>query len=94
MAVLRGGWIGDEEAPGDALWQVAEVPAGASPGAFAREMALDFIASCNDEIGSSAKLAYSEQGGLPVALWRGKPQDWSLSLSHSGRYAACLFMAS
>ena len=94
VAVLRGGFIGDEETPGDAVWDVAEVPAGASPGAFARERALDFIASCNDEIGSSAKLALSEDGGLPTVLWRGKPQDWSLSLSHSGRYAACSFMAS
>jgi phosphopantetheinyl transferase (holo-ACP synthase) len=94
VAVLRGGSIGDEENPGDAVWHVAEVPAGTSPGAFAREMALDFIASCNDEIGASAKLALSEPGGLPVVLWRGQPQDWSLSLSHSGRFAACLFMAS
>ncbi|MDX6770906.1 MAG: 4'-phosphopantetheinyl transferase superfamily protein [Elusimicrobiota bacterium] len=94
VAVLRGGYIGDEDGEGDAVWQVCEVPAGASPGAFVRDMALDFIASCNDEIGNSAKLALSEPGGLPVVLWRGKPQDWSLSLSHSGRFAACSFMAS
>ena len=94
VAVLRGGYIGDDESEGDALWNVAEVPAGVSPGAFAREMALDFIASTNDEIGSSSRLALSEQGGLPTALWRGKPQDWSLSLSHSGRYAACSLMIS
>ena len=94
VAVLRGGFLGDDETPGDAVWDVAEVPAGVSPGSFAREHALDFIASCNDEIGSSAKLALSEEGGLPTVLWRGKPQDWSLSLSLSGRYAACSFMVS
>jgi phosphopantetheinyl transferase (holo-ACP synthase) len=94
LAVLRGGFIGDAETEGDAVWDVSEVPAGQSAGAFARERALDFIASCNDEIGSAAKLALSEDGGLPAVLWRGKPQDWSLSLSHSGRYAACAFMVS
>lgn len=94
LAVLRGGFIGDEDAEGDAVWNVAEVPPGEAPGAFAREMALDFIASCNDEIGSPARLALSEPDGLPVVLWKGKRQDWSLSLSHSGRFAACSFMAS
>ena len=94
IAVLRGGYIGDDEAEGDALWSVAEVPQGASPGAFVRELALDFIASTNDEIGSASRLALSEQGGLPTVLWRGKPQDWSLSLSHSGRYAACSLLIS
>lgn len=94
VAVLRGGFIGDDDIPGDAVWDVAEVPPGASPGAFARERALDFIASCNDEIGSSAKLALSEEDGLPTVLWHGKPQDWSLSLSHSGRFTACSLMIS
>jgi 1-acyl-sn-glycerol-3-phosphate acyltransferase/phosphopantetheinyl transferase (holo-ACP synthase) len=94
VCVLRGGYIGDDETAGDVVWDVAEVPPGASPGAFARERALDFIAGSNDEIGSSARLALSESGGLPAVLWKGKPQDWSLSLSHSGRFAACSFMIS
>ncbi len=94
VAVLRGGALGDEENPGDVLWEVCEVAPGESPGAFARERALEFIASCNDEIGSSSRLALSEDGGLPTVLWRGRPQDWSLSLSHAGRFAACAFMAS
>ncbi|MDE2490469.1 MAG: 4'-phosphopantetheinyl transferase superfamily protein [Elusimicrobia bacterium] len=94
VAVLRGGFIGDDETPGDVLWNVAEVPPGASPGAFAREMALDFVASCNDEIGSPVKLALSEENGLPAVLWRGRARDWSLSLSHSGRYAACSLLVS
>ena len=94
VCVLRGGFIGDDESESDVVWNVAEVPAGAAPGAFAREMALDFIASCNDEIGGAGRLALSEDGGLPAVLWRGRPQDWSLSLSHAGRYAACSFMVS
>ncbi|MBI4061559.1 MAG: 4'-phosphopantetheinyl transferase superfamily protein [Elusimicrobia bacterium] len=94
VAVLRGGYIGDETAEGDVLWTVAGVPPAASPGAFVRELALDFIASANDEIGSAAKLALIEDGGLPGVLWRGAAQDWSLSLSHSGRFAAASFMIS
>lgn len=94
VAVLRGGYIGDDDDEGDAVWTVSEVPAAAASGAYVRDLALDLIASCNDEIGSPAKLALSEAGGLPVVLWRGAPQDWSLSLSHSGRFAACSFLAS
>ena len=94
LAVLRGGFIGDDESEGDVVWDVAEVPPGVSAGAFVRERALDFIAASNDEIGSPARLALSENEGLPAVLWRGRPQDWSLSLSHSGRYAACSFMVS
>ncbi|UPT75793.1 MAG: 4'-phosphopantetheinyl transferase superfamily protein [Elusimicrobiota bacterium] len=94
VAVLRGGFIGDADTEGDVLWTVAEVPAGTSPGGFVRELALDFIAGVNDEIGSSAKLALTDQAGLPGVLWKGKPQDWSLSLSHSGRFAAASFMIS
>ena len=94
VAVLRGGFIGDEETEGDILWTVGEVPAGTSPGAFVRDLALDFIASTNDEIGSASRLALTENYGLPAVIWRGISQDWSLSLSHSGRYAAASFMIS
>lgn len=94
VCVLRGGFIGDEDSEGDVLWKVSEAPPGVSPGAFVRELALDLVAESNDEIGSSARLALSEEGGLPTVLWRGKPQDWSLSLSHSGRFTACSFMIS
>ncbi len=94
VAVLRGGFIGDDETEGDVLWSVAEVPPGTSPGAFVREHALEFIAGVNDEIGNPAKLALTDEYGLPGVLWRGKPQDWSLSLSHSGRFAAASFMIS
>ncbi len=94
VAVLRGGFIGDEETEGDILWTVGEVPKGSSPGAFVRDLALDFIASTNDEIGTSSRLALTENYGLPAVLWRGVSQDWSLSLSHSGRFAAASFMIS
>jgi hypothetical protein len=52
------------------------------------------IAASNDEIGTASRLALTEDSGLPGVLWRGAPQDWSLSLSHSGRYAAASFMIS
>lgn len=94
VAVLRGGYIGDDETEGDVLWTVREVPGRTSPGAFVRDLALDFIASTNDEIGSASKLALTENSGLPGVLWRGAAQDWSLSLSHSGRFAAASFMIS
>ncbi len=94
VAVLRGGFVGDEDGEGDVLWAVGEVPAGTSPGAYVRELALELVASSNDEIGSPAKLALCEEYGLPGVLWKGKLQDWSLSLSHSGRFAAASFMIS
>lgn len=94
VAVLRGGFIGDEDTEGDVLWSVGEVPAGTSPGAFVRDLALDMIASANEEIGTASRLALTENSGLPGVLWRGQPQDWSLSLSHSGRFAAASFMIS
>lgn len=94
VAVLRGGFIGDEDTEGDILWSVGTVPPGTSPGAFVRDLALDMIASSNDEIGKASKLALTDSAGLPGVLWKGQPQDWSLSLSHSGRYAAASFMIS
>ncbi len=94
VAVLRGGYIGDEETEGDILWAISEVPSDTSPGAFVRDLALDMIANSNNEIGTSSRLALTENSGLPGVLWRGAPQDWSLSLSHSGRFAAASFMIS
>ncbi|MEK7384792.1 MAG: 1-acyl-sn-glycerol-3-phosphate acyltransferase, partial [Elusimicrobiota bacterium] len=94
ICVLRGGFIGDLESEGDVLWKVAQVPVDVSPSAFVRELSLDFITQSNDEISRTSALALSEEGGLPTVLWRGKPRDWSLSLSHSGRFAACSFMIS
>ena len=94
VAVLRGGYIGEEGAEGDVLWTVEEVPSGVSPSEFVRERALELIAGSNDEIGSSARLALSERDSLPTVLWRGQPRDWSVSLSHSGRFAAASFMIS
>lgn len=94
LAVLRGGWIGDAEDPGDLIWAVDEVPAGAHPSDFARERCLELIADSNDEIGSSAKLAFTAEGDIPKVLYKGRSADWGVSLSHSGRYAACSFMIS
>ncbi|MBI3554165.1 MAG: 1-acyl-sn-glycerol-3-phosphate acyltransferase [Elusimicrobia bacterium] len=94
IAVLRGGYIGDDDSPGDVLWGVEEVPQGRSPGEFARERCLEFIAKSSDDISSAATLAFTEEDGIPKVLRGGKTCDWGVSLSHSGRYAAYSFMAS
>lgn len=94
IAVLRGGYIGDEDAPGDVLWKIDEVPAAAPPEDYAREQCLKFIAASSDEIASAAVLAFSDEGGIPRILRAGKPCDWGVSLSHSGRYVAYSFMIS
>ncbi len=94
VAVLRGGWIGDDQNPGDVLWRVEQVPAGQRPGDFARERCLEFIAESSDDIPSAHVLAFTEADGIPRILRRGKICDWGVSLSHSGRYAAYSFMAS
>ncbi len=94
VAVLRGGFIGDDETPGDVLWDVAEIPPGDDPHEFARGKCLEFIAESSDEISSPALLAFTDDGGAPKVLQGGKVQDWGVSLSHSGRYAAWSFMIS
>ncbi|OGR87659.1 MAG: hypothetical protein A3J74_04145, partial [Elusimicrobia bacterium RIFCSPHIGHO2_02_FULL_57_9] len=94
IAVLRGGFIGDEDNPGDVLWKVDEVPADAAAQDYAREQCLKFIAQSSDEIPSPSVLAFSEQDGIPKILRSGKICDWGVSLSHSGRFAAYSFMIS
>lgn len=94
VAVLRGGYIGDDDAAGDVLWGLAEVPPGQSPQEFAREKCLEFIAESSDDIPSPAVLSFTDEGGVPKILRRGKVCDWGVSLSHSGRYAAYSFMIS
>ena len=94
VAVLRGGILGDKDNPGDVLWSVDEIPPGQIPSEFVRDRALSFIAESSDDISSPSAFALSDDGGLPIVLKRGLPLDISLSLSHSGRYAASSFMIS
>jgi 1-acyl-sn-glycerol-3-phosphate acyltransferase/phosphopantetheinyl transferase (holo-ACP synthase) len=94
LAVMRGGYIGDEETPGDLLWGLDELPPGVSPHEYVRSRCLALIAGSNDEIGSPDKLAFSEENGIPKVLHGGKPADWGVSLSHSGRFVAYSFMIS
>jgi 1-acyl-sn-glycerol-3-phosphate acyltransferase/phosphopantetheinyl transferase (holo-ACP synthase) len=94
LAVLRGGWIGSDDEAGDVVWSVDERPAGQPAGDFVRERCLAVIAESNDEIASPATLAFSDVGGAPAVLYRGKVQDWGVSISHSGRFTACSFMIS
>lgn len=93
VAVLRGGWIGDEDNPGDVLARVEALPAGGDPHEEARELCLRFIRDSSDDIGPGA-LAFSDAGGRPQVLRAGKPMDWGVSISHSGRFVACSFMIS
>ena len=94
LAVLRGGFIGDDESAGDVLWQVDELPAGVQAGEFARRRLVEFIAASSDDIPSPAVLAVTEEEGMPVVLRAGRAMDWSVSLSHSGRFVAYSFMIS
>ncbi len=94
IAVLRGGVMGDEHIPGDILWSIEQLPPNTNPSEFVRERALNFIAESSDDILSPASLALSVHNGLPVIYRSGRSLDISLSLSHSGRYAALSFMIS
>ena len=94
IAVLRGGGIGTDEEPGDVLFRVEQRPSGANPSDFVRERCLEFIAESDGEIGTAAKLAFSDVGGKPAVIYRGKIQDWGVSVSHSGRFVAYSFLIS
>jgi 1-acyl-sn-glycerol-3-phosphate acyltransferase/phosphopantetheinyl transferase (holo-ACP synthase) len=94
VAVLRGGWIGDDLETGDVMWKVAEVPSGRRPGEFARELCLEFIAESSDDIPTAHVLGFIEDRGIPRIMRKGKLCDWGVSLSHAGRFAACSFMVS
>ena len=45
-------------------------------------------------VSSPAVLAFTEETSMPRVLRNGRPKDWGVSLSHSGRYAAYSFMIS
>jgi len=94
IAVLRGGFIGDDPANGDVLWKVEELPSGAGASEYVRERCLKFIADSSDDIGGPGRLAFTEENGVPKVLHQGKIRDWAVSLSHSGRYVAYSFMIS
>ncbi|MHB2026635.1 MAG: 1-acyl-sn-glycerol-3-phosphate acyltransferase [Elusimicrobiota bacterium] len=94
VSILRGGYIGDDETPGDFLCDIFEAPAGENPSDFAREKCLEFIARSSDEIPSPGVLTVADDGGIPKILRNGRTQDWGVSLSHSGRFAACSLMTS
>ncbi len=94
ICVLRGGYVGDDQHPGDVLWEVQQVPDGISPSEFARERCLAFIAASSDDIRTPDVLAMTDDGGIPKVLRNGRVCDWGVSLSHSGRFAAYSFMVS
>jgi 1-acyl-sn-glycerol-3-phosphate acyltransferase len=93
VAVVRGGLLGNAFSPGDVLWRVESLPIGATPSSFAGELLLRFIAESSDDIHAS-ELELELLAGVPKVRRQGTVQDWGVSFSHSGRFAACSFMTS
>lgn len=70
---------------------VARLAAGADPSTSARESLIESLAR---ERGlDAASLAVGEREGFPRILERGRWKDWSVSLSHAGRFVAFSYIA-
>ena len=67
---------------------IREVPPGGDPGEEAREALIDLLVTAAPGPGGRARFAVGSRGGVPVVLESGSWRDWSVSLSHSGRFAA------
>jgi 1-acyl-sn-glycerol-3-phosphate acyltransferase len=93
VAVFRGGRLGEDGEPGDALWRVDRLPEGEDPSSYVRDRLVEFVAESSDDL-SAEELAVTSVGGVPKLLRRGEIQDWGVSISHSGRFVACSFIAS
>lgn len=69
---------------------LAELPEGEDASSYAREELLRSIAI---ERGMrSSALAVAEEGGIPRILDRGRRANWSVSLSHAGRFVAFSYL--
>ena len=78
----------DPSAPSAELWnEVASLPAGRSPSDFARERLTAAVASAAPHTPPDA-WAVGSVAGRPRLLVSGRWLDWSVSLSHSGRFVA------
>ena len=93
VAVFRGGYIGDPATPGDVVSGLEEIPPGADASEAARRGLLRLIAESLDDIRSTDELAVASEDGIPKVLRAGRPCDWGVSLSHSGRYVGYSFIA-
>lgn len=79
---------GSGEGAAAPLSRVCVVPSGEDPGDTAREALLDLAAGAAPGPGGRARFAVGTRGGVPALLESGVWQNWSVSLSHSGRFAA------
>jgi phosphopantetheine--protein transferase-like protein len=77
----------------DIVHGVANVPAGRDPSAYVRER-LTLSASRRSGIARREAWVVGRVGGRPQFLVSGRWLDWSVSLSHAGRFAAwsCLVL--
>jgi hypothetical protein len=82
---------GEAAAP---LSLVCVVPSGVDPGDAAREALLDLAAAAAPGPGGRTRFAVGTRGGVPAVLESGVWRDWSVSLSHSGRFAAASLLFS
>ena len=73
---------------------VCVVPPGGDPGEAAREALLDLAAAAAPGPGGRERFAVGTRGGVPALLESGVWLNWSVSLSHSGRFAAASLLLS
>ena len=67
-------------------WGVDEIPPRSDPSDLVREKVLTSLAAVRGLRVSA--LAIGDKAGIPKILERGQWRDWSVSLSHSGRFVA------
>jgi phosphopantetheinyl transferase (holo-ACP synthase) len=73
--------------PEDLHWTAERLPAGIEPSEGARETLLRLAEGASGR-GRPGRFAVASVQGIPRLLDRGEWRDWSVSLSHSGRYVA------
>ncbi|MGE0709681.1 MAG: hypothetical protein AB7N76_24200 [Planctomycetota bacterium] len=75
------------------LADACEERAGRDASEAARELLRALIAARHPDVADPRELSVGARGEVPVLLWRGERQPWSVSLSHAGAYVACAYLA-
>ena len=70
---------------------MSQLGSGADASAAARESLIDQLV--RERGGAAASFAVGERDGFPRILERGRWKDWSVSLSHAGRFVAFSYIA-
>jgi hypothetical protein len=70
-------------------WAAEEKPEHADASDFGRERLAALIARCSGNRIPAARLAFASDRGIPRVLEGGELRDFSVSLSHAGRFVAC-----